>query len=225
MTRMGKREAKHVPSRQEGKPAHGQPKEQVSQAQALEGEHSREKPTLEELQAKLGNLARKLAAKEQELKALQTRSDRELAQAREEAKRALAQVRDLEAALAQAQERATVMQAELLVHKARAERLGAEKAEAPSVAPVPPSPSVPPAEVTPPPPPARPTASPLSPEQGANLYREALTPLTILSASADLLAMNPQMDASLRETITEIKAQSAVLLELIRKYSQPVPSE
>ena len=47
-----------------------------------------------------------------------------------------------------------------------------------------------------------------------------MTPLTVLTASADLLAMSQYTDASLRETALDVKKQSQALFELIKKYTQ-----
>lgn len=196
--------------------ARAQVREQELRAQGLEAQRARQKPVEEELAAKGNELARQLAEKEQALSTLRRRSEEEVAQARQEAKRAAARVRDLESALTQAAQRATELQAELAAQKALVERLEAEKARAPT-----PVPSLVEAIPTAQPAPAAAATVPFAPEKAAELYQQALTPLTILSASADLLAMNPQMDASLRETIQEVKAQSAALLALIKRYTRP----
>ena len=62
---------------------------------------------------------------------------------------------------------------------------------------------------------------PLPPNKADDLYMQAITPLTVLRASADLLAIDSQADASLRETTGVIKVQSQVLLALIKSHAFP----
>ena len=59
------------------------------------------------------------------------------------------------------------------------------------------------------------------PNKADDLYMQAITPLTVLRASADLLAIDSQADASLRETTGVIKVQSQVLLDLIKSHAFP----
>jgi len=54
----------------------------------------------------------------------------------------------------------------------------------------------------------------------AELYKQALTPLTVLVASADLLVMSLK-DPSLKESAQDIKFQTQALMELLQKAAQP----
>jgi hypothetical protein len=112
----------------------------------------------------------------------------------------------MEAALKQVNERAQELQAELRAQEDLLDKLEDEKDQAPAAAPAGEGP-------------ARPTSG-----QAAELYQQAVTPLTVLVASADLLVMDPGLDPSLRETASEMKAQSQALLELIKKYTGPPAS-
>lgn len=174
--------------------------EQTQRAQALEKELKEQDKPLEELRQKVDELSEQLRAKDEALAAARSGSS-EAEQARQEAKRALTQVRDLESALQQAEENARGVQAELAAQRRQLEELqdeagkreaaDAEAAETPEAA----------------------------PEKMAALYREAITPLTVLVASADLLLMDARLEASLRETASDIKTESQKLLDLVKKHA------
>jgi hypothetical protein len=61
----------------------------------------------------------------------------------------------------------------------------------------------------------------ISSENAAALYHQSMTRLTVLMASADIVLMNPRLDAGLRGTAEDIKTQSQALLELIKAFTLP----
>ena len=76
---------------------------------------------------------------------------------------------------------------------------------------------------------AEPAAAPLAPEGGisippavaAVLYERFVMRLTVLMANADLLLMNPRLEASVQESVREIKTEGQSLLEIIKEFTQP----
>ncbi len=178
-----------------------------SPQQELEEELGRQRNQTRKLEDKVQELARQLAARDQQVAAGQTQAEKDLAQARQEAKRALTQLRDLEAALRQAEEAAREREAELSAQKRLVESLQEERT----------APARKPGKA------AAAGAEPVGAafaEQADKLYRQAVTPLTTLVASADLLVMEPRLDASTRETAQDIKAQSQALAALLKKFAQ-----
>jgi DNA repair exonuclease SbcCD ATPase subunit len=134
-----------------------------------------------------------LSAKKKEL----STNRGQLAQAQQETKRALDKLRDMEAAWKQAKERASDLQIEIAQQKSLVEKLEAERPAAPAAAAT--------------------GGGALTPE----LYNQAITPLTVLAASADMLLLSPSLEPSLRETATEMKEQSQVLMDLIKRFADP----
>lgn len=65
---------------------------------------------------------------------------------------------------------------------------------------------------------------PLSKESVEALYTQSMGKLTVLMASADILMMNPKLDAKVQESLREIKGQGQALLELIKSYTLPPES-
>jgi len=61
----------------------------------------------------------------------------------------------------------------------------------------------------------------LTPDAVETLYHQAMSKLTVLMASADIMMMNPRMEPGARETAQEIKAQAQSLLDLIKSYTLP----
>lgn len=179
---------------------------------ALEAELTQQRQPVEKLQAKIEALLQQLVAKEREL-SKGGRHSEEVAQAQEATKRALTQVRDLEVALKQAEEHANKLRLELVSQKKLVETLQAEKAKAPLVTEAAPSSA------------AGMSAGGLTPERADTFYKEAVTPLTVLVASADLLALDQRLDPALRETAAEMKAQSQALMQLIKNYTHPPDSK
>jgi hypothetical protein len=55
----------------------------------------------------------------------------------------------------------------------------------------------------------------------SDLYQQTMTRLTVIQASAELLAMNSRLDASSRETAQEIRSASQLLSEIIKKFALP----
>ncbi|OFW40027.1 MAG: hypothetical protein A3J28_05380 [Acidobacteria bacterium RIFCSPLOWO2_12_FULL_60_22] len=70
-----------------------------------------------------------------------------------------------------------------------------------------------------------PTAAVLDAAQLADFYQQSMSILTVILASVELLAMNPRLEPSLRETAQEIRAQGKRLVDLIRSYTLPPKSE
>jgi chromosome segregation ATPase len=61
----------------------------------------------------------------------------------------------------------------------------------------------------------------LSSERAAALYHQSMARLTVLMASADIVLMNPRLEAGLRDSTQEIKTQSQALLDLIKSFTLP----
>lgn len=55
----------------------------------------------------------------------------------------------------------------------------------------------------------------------ADLYQQTMSRLTVIQASAELLAMNTRLDASSRETAQEIQNASRNLSEIIKNFALP----
>jgi hypothetical protein len=131
---------------------------------------------------------------------------------RQAAKRALAKLNDMETAWKQAEERTAELQIELKEQQSLVEALqaaprpDATKAKSPPVSPT------------------KLRAQEVPPAALAELYQQAVTPLTVLVASADMLVMSPALHPSLRETATEVKTQAETLLDLIKKHARPQDS-
>ncbi len=170
--------------------------------QALEA--GREEPPVGgELNRQVEELSRQLAAREEEL--ARTRGHaQDVSQAQEAARRALTQLRDLETALKQAEARATELQLEVNTHRKMVEALQAERKQ----------PAAPAAG-------RRAAGADVSGEKLAELYNQTVTPLTVLVASADMLAMAHNIDPSLRDTAVEMKEQAQVLMDILQKHTRP----
>ena len=54
-----------------------------------------------------------------------------------------------------------------------------------------------------------------------DLYQQTMSHLTVIQASAELLAMNSRLDASDRETAQEIRSASQLLSEIIKNFALP----
>ena len=179
----------------------------------LVGELEEERSPARELGEKVEELARRLAVAEREQEAAGARAQRDLEQAQQESRRALSQVLELQSALQHAEERAQQREAELTSQKRMVESLEAEQEEprrGRKREPVPPQAGR-----------AEPAAeAEVSAQVAADLYKKALTPLTVLVASADLLVMGLK-DPSLKESAQDIKFQSQALMELLQKTAQP----
>ena len=182
----------------------------------LMAELDAERRLAQELGLKVEELARKLAVAEREQEGALAHGQRDLGQSQQESHRALTQVRDLEAALQQAEQLAQQREAELVSVKRQLESAEAEK-EASRPAIRPPVGAEHKREQAQPAPPAGDEASALV---VAELYKQALTPLTVLVASADLLVMSLK-DPSLKESAQDIKFQTQALMELMKKAAQP----
>ena len=167
-----------------------------------------ERRRAQELGQKVEELARQLVAAGKEQDGARFQGERDLGQSQQESHRALLQVRDLEAALQQAQQLAQQREAELV-----SVRRQLESAEAKVEEPRPaskrdqagPSPAA---------------STEASAQVVAELYKQALTPLTVLVASADMLVMSLK-DPSLKESAQDIKFQTQALMELLKKAAQP----
>jgi DNA repair exonuclease SbcCD ATPase subunit len=170
----------------------------------------------EELEEKVEQLNQLLRARDNELDTVRKNATMETEQVREEARRALAQVRDLEAALRSASSRILEKEAEGASQKALIESLRAQAQDGRATAEPPPAAA--PAPLSAPPPDAAVT---ISPQSHTQFYQQAVTPLTVLAASVDLLLMNPRLDAELREIAIELKQQSTKLVDLIKEYTGP----
>jgi chromosome segregation ATPase len=55
----------------------------------------------------------------------------------------------------------------------------------------------------------------------ADLYQQTISHLTVIQASAELLAMNSRLDASSRGTAEEIRSASQILFQIIKKFALP----
>jgi peptidoglycan hydrolase CwlO-like protein len=62
---------------------------------------------------------------------------------------------------------------------------------------------------------------PLSADTVMTLYSQSMSKLTVLMASADILMMSPKLEASVRDTLQEIKSEGQALLDLIKSYTIP----
>ena len=147
-----------------------------------------------------------LAAKEQELCTL-----------RQDADYLLSQTCSLEATLKQSEKRFNELRADLASQKALVENLQAKRSKGRRTKKAPPDEANLPANTSQ----AVKGTEPLLPNKADDLYSQAITPLTVLRASADLLAMDSHADASLRETTGVIKMQSQVLVDLIKSHAFP----
>lgn len=125
---------------------------------------------------------------------------------RRPAEEAAARLRPLEIALQQAQERSRQLERELAEQEALLESLREEKAAEGASR-----------EAAP----ATGGASSFPSPTAKELYEQAVVPLTVLVASADLMLMNPKLEPSLADTAHEIKTQTQTLLEIIKKYALP----
>ena len=65
--------------------------------------------------------------------------------------------------------------------------------------------------------------APVAADEGrlADLYQQSMSRLTVILACADLLAMNPRMDASSRETAQAIRDQGKLLADIIKTFTLP----
>ncbi|MCZ6491703.1 MAG: hypothetical protein O7A06_14395 [Acidobacteria bacterium] len=152
------------------------------------------------------DLVQKLAAKEQEFGI-----------SRQHSNDALAQVRSLEATLNHAEKRSNELQADLASQKALVENLRANRSKGRRTKKAQHDEANLSANTSH----AVKGTEPLPPNKADDLYMQAITPLTVLRASADLLAIDSKADASLRETTGVIKVQSQVLLDLIKSHAFP----
>ena len=55
----------------------------------------------------------------------------------------------------------------------------------------------------------------------ADLYQQTISRLTVIQASAELLAMNSRLDASSRDTAKDIRSESQLLSEIIKNFALP----
>jgi len=55
----------------------------------------------------------------------------------------------------------------------------------------------------------------------ADLYQQTMSRLTVIQASAELLAMNSRLDASSRDTAKDIRTESQLLSEIIKSFALP----
>jgi len=78
-----------------------------------------------------------------------------------------------------------------------------------------------PSEESQPPPEPLPAAPAADAARLAELYQQTMSRLTVIQASAELLAMNSRLDASSRETAKEICSASQLLSEIIRNFALP----
>ena len=76
------------------------------------------------------------------------------------------------------------------------------------------------------PPPTEPVPAPVAAdaERVADLHQQTMSRLTVILACADLLAMNPRLDASSRETAQAIREQGKLLGDIIKNFSLPPDS-
>jgi len=155
------------------------------------------------LKAERQDLDQKLAAKEHELGILH-----------QHANDALAQVRSLEATLIHSEKRFNELQADLASQKALVENRQAKRSKGRRTKKAPQDEANLSANTSH-------VVKETEPNKADDLYMQAITPLTVLRASADLLAIDSQADASLRETTGVIKVQSQVLLDLIKSHAFP----
>jgi DNA repair exonuclease SbcCD ATPase subunit len=198
---------------------------------------------LRQLEAERSQVESRIRALEQELEASQRRprAERETAEARIrqlEAEReelasklaarereapAPAQGKNRQSAARQNTEQVRLTGLELEKQKAVVETLRAELAEARAAAKAAEAAA---AAVASPAPGSQPGEAPRHPDPLPHtpieeFYERAVTRLTVVLASAELLAMSPRLEASLRETAEEIKIQGQALLEIIRKFALP----
>lgn len=171
--------------------------------QALEANRG-EQPVVEELRGKVEELNRLLSAREEE-RARTRGQSHEVTQAQDAARRALTQLRDLEIALKQAEARATELQLEVNTHRKMVEALQAERKQPAAASAAG----------------RRAAGADVSGEKLAELYNQTVTPLTVLVASADMLAMAHNIDPSLRDTAVEMKEQAQVLMDILQKHTRP----
>lgn len=54
-----------------------------------------------------------------------------------------------------------------------------------------------------------------------DLYQQTMSRLTVIQASAELLAMNSRLDASARDTAKDIRTESQLLSDIIKKFTLP----
>jgi DNA repair exonuclease SbcCD ATPase subunit len=59
------------------------------------------------------------------------------------------------------------------------------------------------------------------PTRLAALYQQTMSRLTVIQASAELLAMNSRLDASSRDTAKDIRTESQLLSEIIKNFALP----
>ena len=73
------------------------------------------------------------------------------------------------------------------------------------------------------PPPQEAAPAPAAADAGrlADLYQQTMSRLTVILASAELLAMNPRTGSSVRETAQEIRNQGKLLADIIKSFTLP----
>jgi len=165
---------------------------------------------VQDLKAERQNLNQELAAKEQELCTL-----------RQDADYLLSQTCSLEATLKQSEERFNELRADLASQKALVENLQVKRSKGRRTKKAPQNEANLSANTSH----VVKETEPPSPNKADDLYKQAITPLTVLRASVDILAMDSQVDASLRETTGVIKMQSQVLLDLIKSHAFPAETQ